>query len=40
MIFYRIFGTNVIDDMMFWLIGFIAYKLVGLFLRGVGFWKY
>jgi hypothetical protein len=39
-IFYLLFGTDVIDDMMFWIIGFVAYKLAGLFLRGVGFWKY
>src|SRR6056297_226835 len=37
-VLYFVFGTDVIDEMIFWIIYFVSYKLTGVFLREIGFW--
>ena len=39
-VLYFVFGTDVIDEMIFWIIYFVSYKLTGVFLREIGFWTY
>jgi len=36
----KFFGLSIIDDLILAIIGVIAYELVGIILRGIGFWKY
>jgi len=37
---YLIFGTAVIDEIWFGIFGIIAFPLVKVFLRAIGFWYY
>lgn len=37
---YWIFGTQVVDDVWFAVIGAISFPSTGLFLRAIGFWYY
>jgi len=36
----KFFSTSIVDDLALIIIGLIAYKLVGIILRGIGFWRY
>ncbi len=37
---YWIFGTQVVDDIWFTVIGAISFPSTGFFLRAIGFWYY
>lgn len=35
----KFFGTSILNDVVIILIGSLSFELVGLILRGVGFWR-
>jgi len=36
----KFFGSSIFDGVILAILGFISFELIGIILRGMGFWKY